>query len=125
MKTRIKGKIQNFVPNFQGHISSEGILVLRENGNMDLTVDTGFSGSIALPEKILKRMKAKIIDVGVFRLATGDEVELSVYWGSVRIGRVVMETWFVPGDSLIGMEFLSMAGSLLTLDFKKQNVALR
>lgn len=85
---------------------------------------SGFNGSISLPDSVLKTMDVSPIDVGVFRLATGDEVELPVYWGKVHVSGKTFETWFVQGDALLGMEFLSLAGSLLMLDFKKENVKL-
>ena len=61
---------------------------------------------------------AELVDFGVFRLATGDEVELPVYWGKVGVGGDEVETWFIPGDSLLGMEFLSLVGSSLSLDLE-------
>ena len=124
MKTLIIGKIDNFVPFFNGFVNEDGTLILQENGDFSLTVDTGFSGGIALPESVLDEMGADLIDFGVFRLATGEEVELSIFWGKVRIGNDEIETWFIPGDSLLGMEFLSLACSLLSLDFEKQEVKL-
>ncbi len=45
-----------------------------------MTVDTGFSGGIALPKEILEEMDIELIDFGIFRLATGDEVELPLFW---------------------------------------------
>lgn len=87
-------------------------------------MDTGFSGAIALPEEILEEMDIELIDFGIFRLATGDEVELPIFWGKVKVKNYKMETWFVPGDSLLGVEFLSLAGSFLSLDFKKETVEL-
>lgn len=124
MTLRIKGKIRNFIPVFQSFVDKRGMLVLQEKGKIPLTVDTGFNGSISLPDSVLKTMDVSPIDVGVFRLATGDEVELPVYWGKVHVSGKTFETWFVQGDALLGMEFLSLAGSVLTLDFKKENVKL-
>jgi hypothetical protein len=82
-------------------------------------------GSVeALPEGILEEMDIELIDFGIFRLATGNEVELPVFWGKVVVGDYEMETWFIPGDSLLGMEFFSLAGSFLSLDFGKEEVEL-
>ena len=105
------------VPVFHA-IAGEGALVLDEDGGIPLTVDTGFSGSIALPMDLLDAIGAELVDYGVFRLATGDEVELPVYWGKVGVGTKEVETWFIPGDSLLGMEFLSLVGSTLSLDLE-------
>jgi len=124
MRTLIRGEIEDFVPFFNGFVDEDGILILQEDGDFSLTVDTGFSGGIALPEQILEEMDVKLIDFGVFRLATGHEVELPVFWGKVLVRNYEIETWFIPGDSLLGVEFLSLAGSLLTLDFEKKEVKL-
>ena len=90
-------------------------MAFRPTGALPLTVDTGFTGSISLPPKILKKMKAKLTGYEKFRLATGNEVVLPIYWGKVKIHNKNFETWFVPGDPLVGMEFL--AGFWLSTEF--------
>ena len=117
MSANIRGEIDALVPVFHA-IAGEGTLVLDEDGGIPLTVDTGFSGSIALPKDLLDAIGAELVDYGVFRLATGDEVELPVYWGEVGVGTKEVETWFIPGDPLLGMEFLSLVGSTLSLDLE-------
>lgn len=124
MKTIIRGEIDDFVPFFNAFVDDDGALILQEDGNFSLTVDTGFSGAIALPEEILDQMDIELINFGIFRLATGEEVELPVFWGKVVMRDYEIETWFIPGDSLLGMEFLSLAGSKLSFDFKKEEVEL-
>lgn len=124
MRTLIKGKIEDSVPYFSGSVDEDGMLVLGENGDFSLTVDTGFSGGIALLEEILEEMNVEIIDYEIFRLATGAEVELPVFWDKVKVKDQKIETWFVPGDLLLGMEFLSLAGSRLSFDFEKEDVKL-
>jgi len=124
MTALIRGEIENFVPFFNGFVNGDGVLILQEDADFSLIVDTGFSGGIALPEEILEEMDVELIDYGTFRLATGDEVELPVFWGKVVIGNYEIETWFITGDSLLGMEVLSLAGSCLSLDFEKEEVKL-
>ena len=124
MSLLIVGNIKDFVPFFKGIVDKESTLVLGEDGDFPLTIDTGFSGGIAVPEEILETMGLKLIDFGVFRLATGEEIELPVFWGKVAINDDKIETWFIPGDSLLGMEFLSIAGSQLLLDFETEKVRL-
>lgn len=124
MRTLMRGKIEDFVPFFNGFVNEDGVLVIQEDGHLSLTVDTGFSGGIALPEEILDEMDAELIDFGIFRLATGDEVELPVFWGKVLVTDNEIETWFIPGDSLLGVEFLSLAGAILKLDFGKKAIKL-
>jgi predicted aspartyl protease len=124
MQTLIRGKIEELVPSFTGFVNSDGVLVLQEDSSLSLTVDTGFSGGIALPEDILKGMSVVLIDYEIFRLATGDEVELPVYWGRVIVKGDEIEMWFIPGDMLLGMEFLSTTGTQLSFDFNKEEVKL-
>ncbi|MFQ6031670.1 MAG: hypothetical protein ACE5K2_02010 [Candidatus Zixiibacteriota bacterium] len=73
MRTLIKGEIEDFVPFFNGLVDEDGIFSLQEDGEFSLTVDTGFSGGIALIEEILEKMDVDLIDYGIFRLATGVE----------------------------------------------------
>ena len=124
MKTVVRGKIANFVPAFMGYLN-RGVLVLaNDHDGLSLTVDTGFSGGIALPQKILNKMKIEFFGHDTFTLATGEITELPMYLGQVIVGKQKIKTWFIPGDSLLGMEFLSTAGSLLSLDLKDATVKL-
>ncbi|MBM3240968.1 hypothetical protein FJZ31_32195 [Candidatus Poribacteria bacterium] len=124
MRAVVRGKIEDFVPFFNGFVDEDGILVLQEDGDLSLTVDTGFSGGIALPEEVLDEMDVELIDFGIFILATGDEIELPVFWGKVVVSAHELETWFIPGDSLLGMEFLSLAGSILKFNLEEGEVKL-
>lgn len=124
MTCLIRGRIENYAPFFDASIGQDGMLSIREGGDRSLTVDTGFGGGIALPEQALETMEVELIDFGVFRLANGDEVELPLFLGHVLMKGRTMETWFIPGDWLLGMQFLSSAGSRLSLDFEKEEVEL-
>jgi len=44
--------------------------------------------------------------------------------GKVIIKDFEVETWFIPGDWLLGMEFLSVAGQQLSLNFEDYTVKL-
>ncbi|MFQ6057891.1 MAG: hypothetical protein ACE5MB_03295 [Anaerolineae bacterium] len=123
MKTLIRGEIIDFAPLFNAYLREDG-LVLGKEGDLLLTVDTGFSGGIALPKKRLDEMDVEFIGYDTFTLATGEVVELPMFLGKVIIKNYEVETWFIPGDLLVGMEFLSMAGSVLTLDFEDATVEL-
>jgi len=57
-------------------------------------------------------------------LGTGKVVDLPVFLGKVIIKNKTIETLFIPGDSLIGMEFLYSIGSTLNFSFKKNLVQL-
>ncbi len=118
MSRIIRGEIETLVPVIRARVV-EDALVLDEEGDLLLTVDTGFSGSIALPGELIDGIGAKLVDFGVFRIATGEQIELPVHWGKVVVGDKEVETWFIPGDSLLGMEFLSVIGSTLSLEFER------
>ncbi len=121
MKTVFRGKIADFVPFVKASID-DGILVITNNGNLSMTVDTGFSGGIALPLKLIKRIGLKPVVYDRFRLGTGKFVDLPVFRGKVIVNNKTIETWFIPGDSLIGMEFLYSLGSVLTFNLKRHTV---
>ncbi len=123
MKTIFRGKIDDFVPFIKASID-DGILVITDNGNFSMTVDTGFSGGIALPLKLIKRIGLKPVVYDRFRLGTGKFVDLPVFRGKVIVKNKATETWFIPGDSLVGMEFLYSVGSDLTFNLKKKTVRL-
>jgi len=123
MKTIFQGKIEDFVPFVKASIT-DGALVIGKHGDFTMTVDSGFSGGIALPRDLIKQIGLKPIVYDKFELATGDIVELPVYLGKVIVKNKTIVTGFIPGDHLIGMEFLYSAGSTLTFGFKKNAVKL-
>jgi predicted aspartyl protease len=53
--------------------------------NLLITIDTGFGGEIALPKEVLRKMKVILISYGVFKLATGDEIELPIFLVKISI----------------------------------------
>jgi predicted aspartyl protease len=120
----INGEIRDLVPVFTAHVGVGGMLVFDKTDSLSLTVDTGFSGGIALPLKTIDQMNLEVVDFDTFRLATGKVIELPVFLGKVIIDNQEVETWFIPGDGLIGMEFLAAIGSVLSLDFKNKSVKL-
>ena len=121
---RIQGEIIDFVPLVKAFFRKEG-LFFDEEGDILLTVDTGFSGGIALPQKMLDEMDVEFIGYDTFTVATGEIVELPIFLGKAIIKDRVIETWFIPGDLLIGMEFLSIVSRVLTFNFEEALVELR
>lgn len=69
-------------------------------------------------------MRVELVFYDTFQLATGEIVDLPVFLGKVIIENYEVETWFIPGDYLLGMEFLASIGSLLLFDFEKEEVRL-
>lgn len=59
-----------------------------------------------------------------FTLATGQEVELPVYLGVVRMGRRPVDNWFVLGEALVGMEFLEETCSAVQMDLDRKAITL-
>ena len=56
MRTVICGEIEDFVPFFNACLDERRCLMLSEHGDFSMTVDTGFSGGIALPFDIIDEM---------------------------------------------------------------------
>lgn len=124
MRTLIRGKIEDFIPFFNAYLDEERNLVLAKDGDFSMTIDTGFSGGLALPFDIIEKMGLELADFDTFKLATGEVIELPVFLGKVIIRDYEVETWFIPGDFLLGMEFLSSAGRILSLNFEDETVNL-
>ena len=123
MEVIIKGGITDFVPFFNAFVEGEN-LIFNEDGNQTLTIDSGFNGGIALPGEVLEEMGLELVDYDTFRLATGEIVELPVFLGKVIIKDFEVETWFIPGDWLLGMEFLSAVGREPVLNLAEGTVKL-
>jgi len=123
MGVLLRGTIVENVPLFKASIRKR-MLMLDGKGDLALTVDTGFSGGIALPSTILENIDAELAFYDTFKTATGEIIELPVYTGSVKIKNKTVDTWFIPGDSLLGMEFLSSIGNRLSFTLDKRTVRL-
>jgi predicted aspartyl protease len=123
MKIFIHGEILNLIPIFKAYIK-DGVLIFNEEGDISLTVDTGFNGGITLPQNILDELNLEFIGYDTFTIGTGDIIELPMFLGNVLIKDKILETWFIPGDSLVGTEFLYAVGKILRLDFEKSTVKL-
>ena len=124
MEIVISGKIEEYVPFFNAYFNSEGDLALAENGDISMTVDTGFNGGISLPFETINKMGLEFMNFTTFELANGEMVELPVFLGKVVIKDCEFATFFIPGNNLLGMEFLSDAGSVLSFNFNKSEVKL-
>lgn len=123
MRTLLRGSIEDLVPFFWSRLES-GMLVLGDDGTIPLTVDTGFNGGIALKPEVIEKLEKELVGRVVYTLATGDSVELPVYSFKVVIAKKEIQTSLIPGDSLIGMEFLSSVGSMLSLNLRKNTIRL-
>ncbi len=120
----VRGLIKDQAPVLTGRVDRRGKLCLGGRGPHRFIVDTGFTGAVAVPEEMLSSLNVEHIGYDTFMLATGQEVELPVFLGEVKIGHRRVQTWFIAGDHLIGMEFLGVAFSLFQIDFRRGTWAL-
>ena len=100
------------------------MLHLGSRGDVALVIDTGFAGSIALPLAVARRLNRRFVAVDTYRLATGIDIELPMYIGSAQIAAHRLDTWFIIGDALLGMEFLEQVCSGVHVDFETRSVEL-
>jgi len=120
----LRGIIREHSPIIQGRARA-GVFHLGGRGPVPLVIDTGFTGAFAVPEAIARSLDLEFAGFDTFTLATGQEVELPVFVGTVVLRGRRVKTWFILGEGLVGMEFLEEACSDLRVDFESQVVTLR
>jgi predicted aspartyl protease len=111
----LRGRITDSAPVIYGH-ARNGRLYLGSRGDVAFVIDTGFTGSIAVPPAVARRLHRTFVAVDTYTLATGLDIELPMYIGSMQIGAHRLDTWFIVGDALVGMEFLEQVCSHVRLD---------
>lgn len=124
MKVRLVGRIAGAEPMLRSRISG-GRLVLDRRGRERMTVDSGFTGSIAVPEEWANRLDLRYAGIQPFELANSQIVEFPTYLGFVRLGRY--ETLFeflVTGETLLGMEFFETLRARIVIDCKSKKVVI-
>lgn len=120
----LRGIIRNLDPLVRATTRS-GRLRLGSGGGFAIVIDTGFNGSVSLPRSLLRRLHLKKEGFEIFRLANGKRVRLPVFSGSVLLKGRLVPAWLVPGEALLGMEFLTSVGSSMTLDFRRGVVRIK
>ena len=88
-------------------------------------IDTGFNGTLSLPESLIQRLGWRWIGYESYEIATGDVVREKVYVGRVRWSRRIQEVDLVAShsrDILIGTRLLQ--GNRLFIDFRKSRVRI-
>src|SRR6266704_3967830 len=86
-------------------------------------IDTGFNGTLSLPETLMRRLGWRWIGHESYEIATGDVVREKVFVGRIRWMRQIQEVDIVAShakDILIGTRLLE--GRRLMLDFCKRHV---
>lgn len=119
----LRGVISQHSPMIAGHVRA-GELHLGTRGALPLVVDTGFTGAFAVPEEVARSLDLEFVGFDTFTLATGQEVELPVYLGLVWIGRRRVNTWFIMGEGLVGMEFLEQTCSSVQMNPDQEALTL-
>ena len=88
-------------------------------------IDTGFNGTLSLPESLIQRLGWRWIGHESYEIATGDVVREKVYVGRIRwLGRA-QEVDVVAShakDILIGTRLLE--GRQLSIDFRRRHVRI-
>lgn len=86
-------------------------------------IDTGFNGTLSLPEALLQRLEWRWVGYDSYEIATGDVIREKVFVGRIRWMRRVQEVDVVSShakDILIGTRLLQ--GSRLLIDFRKNRL---
>jgi len=83
----LAGRILENCPVVRARVQDE-VLILGRTGPEELLVDTGFTGAIALPRRLLRRLRLEFIAIDSFTLATGEAVDLPAYAGVVGVGPI-------------------------------------
>ncbi len=118
----LRGRIIDAAPVIYGHVR-QGRLYLGPRGDAAFVIDTGFTGSVAVPSTLARRINSTFVAIDTYTLATGLRIELPMYIGSMQIGAHRLEG-FVIGDALVGMEFLEQVCSHVHVDFEARSVEL-
>jgi len=88
-----------------------------------MVVDSGFTGSVAIPEEWGERLDLSYAGIQSFALANGQAVEFPTYLGMVRFGQdEKLFEFIVTGEALLGMEFFERLRAQITIDCKAGKV---
>lgn len=116
---RFRGKIDRLKPRVFARIDRvRRLLVLAAEGDLPLVIDTGFTDGLMVPAHVIRRLHAPLAAHDDFELADGRVVRFPCYVGQVKVGRRIVPAQFMPGDGLIGMEFMETAFRELRMDFQ-------
>ncbi len=122
---RVRGRIRSHEPSVPARISG-GRLVIGGPQRIRLVVDTGFTGAIALPPSLLRRLRLDEVGAEPYILADGSAVVASVYEGAVVLGGKTCPVEIISseGDPLLGMQFIEDVASSLVINPRRREVVL-
>jgi predicted aspartyl protease len=124
MKIRITGEIVDAEPRLPVQIVKKRLALGRGKRNY-MVIDSGFTGSVAIPEEWGERLDLSYAGIQSFALANGQAVEFPTYLGVVRVGqKEALFEFIVTGEALLGMEFFERLGARLVIDCKTRKVLI-
>lgn len=129
--TSVVGVIHNHTPYVLAAVLRGGMLRLNTTlppkgaARIPITVDTGFTGGFSLPKSVLSDLHLDFLGYVSYVLADGRNALTPTFQGKVVLGSEVYTTRFIPGRSLMGVEFMEMAFSSLEISLKKGRLLLR
>lgn len=124
MKIQLVGDIVTAEPRLLSRIVKKR-LIFDRRGRDRMIVDTGFTGSIAIPEEWANRIDLRYAGIQPFELANGQIVEFPTYLGVVRLGQVegIFEI-LVTGEALLRIEFFERLKARIVIDCKTRKVTI-
>lgn len=117
---RLVGRILRHTPLLRARVASHALCL--GGGDLRLIIDTGFTDEFALPRKVMRRLKARLIAREPFELADGREVLLDVHEIRVRLGKELETVTAVHGSGLVGMTFLERRFTEMHVHLKRGRV---
>lgn len=117
----------------KGSVNDQGeplvsIILLSHNNRAHshrVVIDTGFNGTLSLPEKLAKQYGWQWVGYESYQIATGDVVQEKVYLGRIRWFGQAQDIDAVAShadDILIGTKLLRH--SKLWIDFSKKKLTI-
>ena len=124
MKIRLIGHIVDAEPRFLSRITGKRIN-LDGRGRDYVILDSGFTGSVAIPEEWADHLDLRYAGIQTFALANGQIVEFPTYLGEIRVGQAVgLFEIVITGEPLLGMEFLDRLKARVVMDCRTKTVLI-
>ena len=124
MKIRLVGHIVDAEPRLPSRIVGNR-LILDSRGRDHMIFDSGFTGSVAIPEEWADRLDLRYAGIQPFELANGQVVEFPTYLGVVRLGQTEgLFEIIVTGEALLGMEFFGRLRARIIIDCETEKVSI-
>jgi len=124
VKIRLVGHIVDAEPRLPSRITGK-CLILGDRGRDHMIFDSGFAGSVSIPEAWADRLDLRYAGIQTFALANGQIVEFPTYLGIIRLGQAAgLFEIIVTGEALLGMEFLQRLNARVIMDCKMETLSV-